>query len=171
MEIACNRINQDQIGPLTSEATGLSQRKDSLRPALTFVACGTKAGFAPLHGEAKQTFGVIVRGRHGFVFFKKHPEMGHFPFKTARKLSGLVFPVAVSGDQANEASIEHAPFAFGGWRIGHFAQPAQFFRCPGAKTRYLPVLAFGKPLGCSDQVGEAGLALADPLLIDVVSVT
>ena len=162
-------IDENRKYSLSSKSAGLAQGEDSFRKTSAVLADGAKAGFSPQHSKAQEAFGVIVRrGNTGFL--EKQPQMIHFVDEATGQFAGVVSPVAVCGYQANETRIEHVPFADGGRRFGHVAQPLQFLVGPGATFGDLGVFSLRKPFGVADQMRQTGLTQPHPFRVNGVAV-
>jgi len=122
---------------------------------------------APGDGIAEHALGAVVGGLHAF-FRDAQPKAFHLVQETAGKHPGFVLPVAVFGQKRFEARDECAPFAQGRRLVAPSDEARQLHHEARSEVGQLGVFEFGQPPGPAEQVGQAGLALVDPLFVQRV---
>src|SRR5207249_8367514 len=84
--------------------------------------------------------------------------------------TGLIGALMVPINQGAKPRIPRAPLAAGGRRLGHVAQALQLFEGPGPTGRQFWLAFFRQASGSANEMGQTGLAIMDPMLIDAIAI-
>jgi hypothetical protein len=102
---------------------------------------------------------------------QKDPKRGHFPHQAPSQAPGLIGALLVAIAEATQAGIPCLPLSTRWWLVGHVAQALQ---CPQGRLAAggeVGVASWRPATGSADEMGQTGLALVDPVLIDAVALT
>jgi hypothetical protein len=105
------------------------------------------------------------------MVYQKHPKRRYLALQPSGQLSGFILTRMVASDQGTKSCVPGLPLPTGGRRFGHLAQTLQFRQRPPPTGGKLRVTFFGHPFGGAHQMGQTGLAMVHPGLIDPVAIT
>lgn len=172
LEVAGHGIAEHLKGRLAVEPAGLPEGEDALHPAVSLFRLGPEAPFSPEDRIADHSFGKVVGRVHPFLV-EKHPQALDFLFQTTGEAPRRILfaSIPVLPDHLAQSSVPSPPLAHGGGILGHTHQPAELILGMTAAGRDLRIGVFAEPLGLPNEVGQALLPHADPVLVHAVIVT
>jgi hypothetical protein len=113
--------------------------------------------------------GPVVRGLDSRLG-QKHPKGSHLPLQSSSEAPGIVLALMVPIDQAEKSRVPGSPLSPTGWRLGHVTQALELSQRPPPTGGKGSVPFARESTSRADQMGQAGLATVDPILIDSVAI-